>query len=118
VFKEGIAKFLKLDHLMEHLTGYVETRIEILKYDLKEDLSKGVAKVLVYLGLGVASTFFLFFFTFAAAYLLADYLGTFEGFIIVSACYLVLVLIIWFKRNSLSDYIEREIKEVIKHKKK
>ena len=58
MFKEGIAKFLKLDNLMENLTGYVETRIEIMKYDLKEDLSKILAKVSVLIGLAIIVIFF------------------------------------------------------------
>ena len=118
MFKEGIAKFLKLDHLMENLTGYVETRIELVKYDLKEDLSKGAAKILVYLGLGVIATFFMFFTTFAVAYMLADYLGTFEGFAIVSACYLVLGLVLYWNRAYFINRAEKEIKEAIKEKKK
>jgi uncharacterized membrane protein YqjE len=118
VFKEGISKFLKLDHLMENLTGYVETRIEILKYDLKEDLSKGAAKILVFLGLGMIATFFVFFTTFAVAFMLADYLGTFEGFAIVSGFYLLIGIALFWKRNDFIARIEKEIKQVIKHKKK
>lgn len=118
MFKEGIARFLKLDHLMENLTGYVETRIEILKYDLKEDLAKGAAKILVYLGIGLIATFFLFFTTFAVAFMLADYLGTFEGFAIVSGFYLLVGAVLFISRDHLVAVIEKEIKEVIKHKKK
>jgi CHASE3 domain sensor protein len=60
----------------------------------------------------------VFFTTFAVAFMLADYLGTFEGFAIVSGFYLLVGIVLFWKRNDLIARIEKEIKQVIKHKKK
>jgi hypothetical protein len=118
VFKEGIAKFLKLDSLVEHLTGYVETRIEIMKYDLKEDLSRILSKVSVFVVLLLIGMFFLFFISIAAALEIADHLGGFAGFGIVGLFYLVVGIVVFVSRESIGTKVEREIKEVIKQKKK
>jgi hypothetical protein len=42
MLRDSIAKFFKVDSLISHLTGYIETRVEILKIEAKEELSKGV----------------------------------------------------------------------------
>lgn len=118
MFKEGIAKFLKLDNLMEHLTGYVETRIEILKYDLKEDLAKGLSKAAVVLTLLIVAMFFLFFLSLAAGAEIGRHLGYFAGFAIVSGFYVVAGIIIYFKREALGKNVEEKIRELIKQTKK
>jgi hypothetical protein len=118
VFKDSIAKFLKLDQVMERLTDYVESRIEILKYDLKEDLSKIISKLSVFLILVFAFTFFLFFFSMALAFSLTRYVGMFGGFSIVSGVYVIVGIILFLQRKPLADWIEREISIMIKQKKK
>ena len=45
MIKETILKLLKLDSLVDNLTGYFEGRIELMKYEIKEDLARGLAKV-------------------------------------------------------------------------
>jgi ABC-type uncharacterized transport system fused permease/ATPase subunit len=118
VFKESIAKFLKLDQVLESLTGYVETKIEILKYDLKEDLSKVLSKLSVYLIIIFAATFFLLFFSAALAFELSRHLGTFGGFALVSAVYVVAGIIVYINRGSLARKLEAEFQKLIKQKKK
>lgn len=118
MFKEGIAKFLKLDQIMERLTDYVESRIEIVKYDIKEELSKILSKASVYLVLIFLGSFFLLFFSTALAFELSRHVGMFGGFAIVSAVYLVPAIIVYVKRRPLIARAEKEIKMLIKHKKK
>jgi hypothetical protein len=118
VFKEGIAKFLKLDSLMEHLTGYVETRIEILKYDLKEDLARVLSKVSVLIAIVLIGLFFLFFISVAVAVEVGRQLGYFTGFALVSVFYVIIGLILYLNRDKLSRKVELKIKEVIKQTKK
>ena len=36
-----------MDSLIENITGYVETRIELMKIEMKEELAKGLSKLLV-----------------------------------------------------------------------
>jgi hypothetical protein len=118
VFKEGIAKFLKLDNLMENLTGYVETRIEILKYDLKEDLARILSKTSVFMAMLFTGMFFLFFLSTAIAMEIGSHLGYFGGFAIVSGFYIILGAILFLNRESVASKVEKEIKGIIKQKKK
>ena len=43
MLKDTLAKFFKVDSLIENLTGFVETRVELLKIEVKEDFAKGLA---------------------------------------------------------------------------
>ena len=38
--KDSIFKFLRLDNLVENLSGYVETRIELVKLEVREEIAK------------------------------------------------------------------------------
>ena len=118
MFKEGIAKFLKLDQIMERLTDYVESRIEIVKYDIKEELSKALSKASVYLTLDFLGSFFLLFFSAALALELARHIGMFGGFAVISGMYLIAGIVIYAKRSLLIARVEREIRILIRQKKK
>jgi hypothetical protein len=118
VFKEGIAKFLKLDSLMENLTGYVETRIEIMKYDLKEDLSRIISKASILFAVALTVMLFLLFISMAVAMLIGREIGYFGGFGIVSLFYIIVASVVYLNRESLGLKLENKIKEVIKQKQK
>jgi hypothetical protein len=118
VLKEGIAKFLKLDSLMENLTGYVETRIEIMKYDLKEDLSKVLSQVSIMIGLVLIGMFALLFISLAIAVEVGQRLGYLTGFGLVASFYIILGIILFVNRDFLGSKMELKIKEVIKQKKR
>lgn len=118
VFKEGIAKFLKIDQIMERLSDYVESRIEIVKYDIQEEASKVLSKASVYLVLLFLGSFFLLFISVALALELSQHIGMFGGFASVSGLYLVAVIAIYLKRNALIQRAEKEIRSMIRQKKK
>ena len=118
MLKENIARFLKLDSLLENITGYVETKIEIMKLDLKEDVSKLVSHVSVLLIIIMTGIFFLLFLSVAVALEIASHLGNLAGFGIISAFYLIAVVVLYAKRASLQERIESEIKQTIKERRK
>lgn len=113
MIKETILKFLKLDGLMSNLTGYFEGRIELMKYEIKEDLARGLAKVSVIMLTALLFTFFLIFISVAIAFKLSESLGEFNGFGIVAAFYLLLVVGIVLFRNSISKNLEKKLKNLI-----
>jgi len=54
-------KFFDFDKLIETLTNYLETKLEIFKIDLKEEIGAIIAKVFVYLSmvlLGIVAVIF------------------------------------------------------------
>jgi len=118
VFKEGIARMLKLDQVIERLTDYVESKIELVKYDLKEDAARIASRLSIYLIILFIGTFFLLFISIAIALEVSKNLGYFWGFGIVSGVYLMAGLTVFFMRNQLATKIEREIKILVKQKNK
>lgn len=116
MLKETLLKFFKLDGLIENLSGYLETRIELLKLELKEDIARAMAKVAIVALIVVFLTLFIIFISVAVAYVLAESVGTYGGFGIVGGVYFLLILILIFFREPISHKIELEIKKSFKKK--
>ena len=117
MLKETLLKFLKLDGLVNNLTGYVETRIELLKYEIKEDMAKAIARIALLLLASLFFTFFLMFISISVAVKIGESLGTFAGFGIVAGFYFTLMLIIIIFREPISKNLENKIKTHITHSK-
>jgi uncharacterized membrane protein YqjE len=113
MIKETILKFLKLDGLMNSVTGYFEGRIELMKYEIKEDLARGLAKVSILMLAALLFAFFLIFISVAIAFKLSESMGEFNGFGIVAAFYLLLLAGIVLFRNSISKSLEKKLKNLI-----
>jgi len=118
VLKDSILKFLNLEGLVHNLTGYVETRMELLKLELREDLAKTLSKLIVFSAISLMTLMFIFFISTAAAYMIGTYLGMFAGFAIVAAFYLAIALLLWLMRDSLGAELEKRLTEKITLKKK
>jgi hypothetical protein len=117
MFRDSISKFFKIDSLISNLTGYVETRIELLKIEAKEEISKGLSKVIVYFVMAFVFAVFIVFLSVAAAMAIATSLGTFAAFGIVAGFYLLVGIILIASRNNLIARLEQEISSQLKKKK-
>ncbi len=100
------------------MTGYVEARMELVKLEVKEDLTKALAKLSVFVFLAFAFTLFLMFISVAIAFKIGESVGTFEGFAIVAGFYLGTALILFFFREAITANIEKQINEIMKKKMK
>jgi len=116
MLKDTLLKLFKLDGLVNNLTGYVETRIELLKYEIKEDMAKAIARISLVLLTALLFTFFLLFISVSIAIKIGESLGNFAGFGIVAGFYFLVMLIIILFRESISNSIEEKIKKHITHK--
>lgn len=116
---ESIFKFLHLDNLVQHLNNYVEARIELIKVEIREDLSKVVAGGLMIITLFFIGFLFLIFFSVGLAYFLNQFFeGPYGGYWSVAAIYgATFLLLLVFKRN-IYNYCERQFSELIKRKEK
>jgi len=117
VFKESILKFLKLESLVENLTGYVETRIELTKMEIKEDIAKGVSKILLFMLMGAVFTLFIVLISVAIAHLIAKSIGPFGGFAVVAAFYLLLSILLFAFRETISQRLQEYFVQIMKKKK-
>lgn len=111
---KGIWKLLNADAVMEHLAGYIETRVELLKLEVKEETVKIAAKLLSFLVVGFLVLMIVIFLSFTIAWLLNHYFESeFLGFAIVTGFYtLILVIALIFKSKfGLQRLLEQAFKQ-------
>lgn len=116
MIKETLLKFFKLDGLVNNLSSYVETRIALVKYELKEELSHTFARIAIGFIFALLLTLFLFFSSLSVAYILAESIGRIGAFGVVAGFYLLLMVLLYLFKNSISSNIENEIKKTITSK--
>lgn len=107
MLKDTLSKFFKVDNLLSNLTGYVETRVELLKIEVKEELATTLARAIAYLFIAFILALFLTFVSIGVALLIGRRLGNFAGFSIVGLIYLITGLILWLSRVKLISTLER-----------
>src|SRR5882757_4445981 len=93
--KEKIFKLLRIDNLMENLTGYAEAKLELFKLEIREDVAKMLSKAMFYAILAIFGFLFLIFFSIGLAQFLNRFFNyPYAGFWIVSGGYAVAFLIL------------------------
>lgn len=115
--KKGLLGFLKLDNAAKHLSGLVETKIELAKVEIKEDISIFLSKLFPWLLLTIISFFCLFFLNMA----LGIYLGAVTGspalgYMILGVFYLLLggLIILLRDKLKLREFFERKLEGIFK----
>src|SRR5258706_7713796 len=117
--KDSIFKFLRLDNLIENLSGYFESSVELMKIEVREEVAKVISHGLMMAVLILLGLLFLVFFSIG----LSNYLNTyfddfFAGFWIVSGFYGVLGLILFSFRKKIYQFFEQYLIEQAKRKEK
>ncbi len=116
---ETILKFLRLDNFVQNITGYVESRIELMKIEIKEDVSKAIARGLVTAALFLVGFMFLIFFSVGLAHFINAFLNeTYIGYWLVAGIYGTIFLILLIFRKNIYSYFEDQVSELIKRKAK
>lgn len=107
----AIFKFLRLDNLVDNLTGYVETRVELLKIEVREEIVKVVSHGLIIAVWVLLALLFLIFFSVGLAnYISTQYGTTFTGYWFVAGAYALICLIIVLFRKNIGLFIENHLK--------
>lgn len=97
-----LLKFFKLDHVIESVSGYVETRLELFKLETQEELSSAVAKLIQFGLLFFLILFALLLFTVAGCIALGELLNsTSLGFLIGGGVYLLLGITLYILKDQL-----------------
>jgi hypothetical protein len=119
MLKDTLLKFLKIDGLIENLGGYVETRAELLKLEIKEEITKSMAKLSLILGVAVVLLIAITFISFGVAVFLGQLLKSLvAGCAIVGGLYFLLAFVVLFYKDPITHHLEKKLKEIVKHKKK
>jgi len=118
MIKEKLLKLLKLDGLVNALTDYVETRIELFKYEVKEDVARLMAKIFLMMVLAFSFALFIVLLSVGLAYYLGTFVGMFGGFMIIAGFYLVISLILFIFRKEINARLEEQLTELAQKKSK
>lgn len=117
--KESVFKFLKLDNLIANLSGYVETKAELIKIEIREDMARILSQGIVVVTMIFFALIFLLFFSIGLAqYINTFFTDSFAGYFIVSGIYLVAFLGFFVFRKNIHKNFEKYFKEIIKRKEK
>jgi len=117
--KDSIFKFLRLDNLIENLSGYFETRVELIKLEVREEIAKVVSQALMIGVLLLLSLLFILFISFGlATYLNSYFHDSSSGFWIVGGMYGLACLILFLFREKISHSFERQLIIQAKRKRK
>jgi len=117
--KDKIFKFLRLDNLVEHMSGYVENRLELYKLEIREDVAKILSKAIIYCVLAVFGMLCLLFFSIGLAHFLNRYFtDEYAGYWIVAGLYGVAFLSFLVFRKVIDRNFEKHFVELIKRKAK
>ena len=116
---ESILKFLKLDGLINHVTGYFEARIALMKIEIREDIAKAMAKAIVTIVMLFTGLLCLLFFSVGLAQFINHYFDEpYAGYWLVAGIYFVAFLLLLIFRKGISSHFEHQLTELIKRKEK
>jgi hypothetical protein len=117
--KDSIFKFLRLDNLIENLSGFVETRVELVKLEVREEIAKVLSHALMIGVLLLLVLLFIFFISLGwANYFNAYFDDSFSGYWIVAGIYGLPCLFIYLFRKRISHYFEQHLIAQAKKKQK
>ena len=117
--KEAIFKFLRLDNLVDNLSGYFDTRVALIKIEIREEVARVITHGLMIATLFLLGLLFLVFLSIGMANYLNDYFhDSTTGFWIVSGAYALFGLIIGLFRKTIGHFFERYLIEQAKRHRK
>lgn len=101
--RESLSKFFRIDNLIESLSGYLDARMDLLKLEVRQEISKIISQALVLSLIICLSLLLILFISLGLALFLNRYFDeNYVGFWIVAGFYLILVVVsIVFRRQLL-----------------
>ncbi|WP_155211038.1 phage holin family protein [Fulvivirga aurantia] len=105
-----------LDKIKDDFIGYAETKIELLKLELKEEIARAMAKLLIQMLLGICLLIALILLSIAASIKINQLLDSaFLGYLVVAFIYITFVLTFYLfvDRNKLHKTISDKIHKSI-----
>jgi hypothetical protein len=118
MLKDTILKFFKVDGLIDHVTGYVETRIQLMKYEIREEVAEVIATTILYFVMGTFLFIFILIGSVAAALFIGQVIGYALGFTIVAGFYMVVAVVLIVFRDRIENQLEIRVRNALTKKKK
>jgi len=102
-------KLFDLDKIIDTFTGFLETKIELMKLDAKDEVSALITKAIVFLVILVLAFLAILFMSLAVSAVLNSYFDSgYLGYLIVGIIYIVLAGVIFVNRVSLLERIRSQ----------
>lgn len=116
---ETVLKFLKIENLVQSISGYVETKVELFKIEIREEVAKVTSTALMVALVILFALLALFFLSFGlAGFLNSRYESTHVGHWIVAGIYSLLGLILLIFRRKIAHSFEKYLLEHAARKRK
>lgn len=101
---EGQKEIIK--DIFEKVENLTSTSIELYKLKFIDKSSSILSRMFIGLAILITMLFFISFITIALAFLIGKWIGNYGlGFLIISSFYLILTVIIYVFRNSISERV-------------
>lgn len=105
-------KLFDFDKLIGTLTRYIETKIELLKLDVKEGISVAITKLVMIVGALLLGIFVVLFLFMGLAALLNEVLkSTYLGYFIVTGFFAILLVIFIASREKVTARIKQKLRD-------
>lgn len=115
--KDTIFKFLRLDNLMENVSGYLEARVALIKIEVREEVVKVLSRGIILITILFLAVLFLFFLSFGLAeFLNSVFEDSFSGYWVVGGFYGFSFLLVLIFRKQIDRSFEKKLNEIIKRK--
>jgi len=96
----------KVKNIVNALIGYVETKVELYKIQFKEEIAKALSVLVLVIIFSMIGLLFVFFLSHFIAQIINNYLDSYYvGYLIVTFIYLIIGVIVYFKRKKIMDSI-------------
>lgn len=92
---------LKVGEIIQTVKGIVETKIDLVKSEIQEQFLGVMAKILLYILIGIMSFIVLIFLSLALAFYISQFTKLpYMGFLLVALIYLLIVIALILTRKS------------------
>jgi uncharacterized membrane protein YqjE len=115
--KDKILKFLRLDGIISNLSGYVETRVALVKIEIREEVANILSRGLVIMLIIMVGFLCLLFLSLAGAQYLNTVLESpYAGYVIVALFFgFILALLLVFRKGFFKMF-EKQFVELIRQR--
>ena len=96
----------RIKDIINALIGFIETKIELYKIQFKEEIAKALSILIMAFLVSLIGLLFILFLSHFLSIILNEALGShYLGYLIVTVLYLIVGILIYFKRKKILDFM-------------
>jgi hypothetical protein len=115
--KDILFKLFKLENIAFNLAGYVESKLELFKLEIRTDVTKALSRAMTLIFLALLGFLFLLFLSLGLAYLINSFFeAQYVGFFVIALFYGIVFVSLYINRKALTSNMEEQILKSQKNK--